>query len=133
MKNLYEAYPDFIPELKYEPEEYIAIHHKGWKQKLVTKFWHEIRFDHDNDLIYTLYKKDNRKSYSFYLNMGYAASNYNKYLKTGKEEHLKRFMRIVNWLSESFHDCGEFGGWLSEHFVCGCKKPYFSSLTQGRA
>ena len=132
MKNLYMSYPNFIPELKYAPEEYIAIHHNGWKKKLVAKYWHEIRFDYENGLIYTLYKTDNRKSYSFYLNMGYAASNYNKYLKTGKDEYLKCFMKIVDWLCESFSDYGEFGGWLSEHFIYGCNNPYLSSLTQGR-
>ena len=76
MRKYYEMYPNFIPELKYEPEEYIAIHHKGWKRKLVAKYWYEIKFD-SNGLIYTYYKKDNRKSYSFNLNMGYAASNSN--------------------------------------------------------
>ncbi len=131
MKNLYDPYPNFVPELKYKPEKYIAIHHAGWKRKLVARYWYEIRFD-DSGLIYTYYKKDNRKSYSFYLNMGYAASNYNMYIRTKNQKYLDAFLHIINWLYESFFHYSEFGGWLSEHYIYGCKKPYFSSLTQGR-
>ena len=85
MKKLYDPYPNFIPELKYSPEYYIKIHHTGWKKKLVSSFWYKIKFD-DNGLIYTYYKKNKRKSYSYNLNMGYAASNYNSYLESEKKE-----------------------------------------------
>lgn len=131
MNKLFEEYPNFIPELKYDPEEYILVHHKGWKKKLISKYSSDVGFD-INGLIYTLYKSDNRKSYSFNLNMGYAASNYNYYLKTGQKKYLDCFMNIVNWLCKTFNDSGDYGGWLSEHFIYGCKKPYLSSLTQGR-